>query len=178
MSDSRNRPDSKKATNDWLTPPELVSALGPFDLDPCVCGSMPWRTAAVTCAKDPAGQGNPHVDLIGDGLEMPWSGRVWCNPPWDDPMPWVSRMTRHWNGMMLTSAKSTDTKWAQAILSAAHAVLFFKGRLLYHYPDGRKSTGGWTPSMLAAFGRENAPFLWKARSLYPGVILTNPTETL
>lgn len=31
----------------WLTPPEIINALGPFDLDPCCPPppTMPWRTA-------------------------------------------------------------------------------------------------------------------------------------
>ncbi len=26
-----------------------------------------------------------------DGLQQPWFGDVWCNPPWDEPGPWVDR---------------------------------------------------------------------------------------
>lgn len=29
----------------WLTPPHIIEALGPFDLDPCCPPTMPWRTA-------------------------------------------------------------------------------------------------------------------------------------
>ncbi len=32
-------------TNEWLTPPEIIAALGPFDLDPCAPASQPWPTA-------------------------------------------------------------------------------------------------------------------------------------
>jgi len=35
-------------TNDWLTPPALLKRLGTFDLDPCGCVGMPWRTATTT----------------------------------------------------------------------------------------------------------------------------------
>lgn len=211
MGDSRNRPDSKKATNDWLSPPELVQACGPFDFDPCCYPLMPWRTAKVmvsnrTMARDRcildadspsySGWGDRYqhtqchcydcllalgkhpVNLVEDGLKSTWLGRVWLNPPWDDPLPWAERMAAHGNGLMLTSAKSTETKWAQLILGEAQAVLFFKSRLLYHYPSGRKSKGAWTPSMLAAFGKpgnqdgqRNVMSLLLARHKFGGVIL-------
>ncbi len=29
-----------------------------------------------------------------NGLENPWEGRVFCNPPWDDIEPWVERAFR------------------------------------------------------------------------------------
>ena len=37
-----NRTDCKE---DWLTPPEILAALGEFDLDPCSPIPRPWDTA-------------------------------------------------------------------------------------------------------------------------------------
>lgn len=31
--------------DEWLTPPEILLALGPFDLDPCAPIVRPWETA-------------------------------------------------------------------------------------------------------------------------------------
>ena len=53
----------------WLTPPEILRALGGFDLDPCCPPDMPWRTAAAM------------ISPPRDGLAEPWAGRVWLNPP-------------------------------------------------------------------------------------------------
>ena len=36
---------STATTHDWLTPPEILEALGPFDMDPCASQFQPWRTA-------------------------------------------------------------------------------------------------------------------------------------
>ena len=55
--------------DEWLTPPELVSALGKFDLDPCSPINRPWDTA------------KKHYTILDDGLTQPWDGKVWCNPP-------------------------------------------------------------------------------------------------
>lgn len=32
--------------DEWLTPPEILRALGAFDLDPCAPVVRPWETAA------------------------------------------------------------------------------------------------------------------------------------
>lgn len=203
LKDKRNRPDSKRATNDWLSPPRLVSLAGGeygFDLDPCAYPLMPWQTAAVmlsdrvmarpACILPSRLHGssrrekvachcshclfelNKYSADLGDGLAFNWFGsRVWLNPPWDDPLPWAEKMAEHRVGSMLISAKSTDTKWAQTVLEVADAVLFFAGRLLYHYPSGRKSSGAWTPSMLLAFGSEDVMGLSRVIMEYPGVVL-------
>lgn len=55
--------------DEWLTPPEILRALGEFDLDPCAPVVRPWETAA------------RHYTVQDDGLALPWEGRVWCNPP-------------------------------------------------------------------------------------------------
>lgn len=34
-------------TDEWLTPPQLLKCLGPFDLDPCSPVDRPWPTAAM-----------------------------------------------------------------------------------------------------------------------------------
>lgn len=33
-----------------------------------------------------------------DGLSLPWSGRVWCNPPYSDCGAWVRKAWETWNG--------------------------------------------------------------------------------
>lgn len=54
--------------DEWLTPPEIIRALGDFDLDPCAPVVRPWDMA------------KKHYTYLDNGLMMPWEGRVWCNP--------------------------------------------------------------------------------------------------
>ena len=56
------------ATDDWITPPHIVGALGRFDLDPCACIPQPWPCADTS------------YNLDDDGLARPWAGRIWLNP--------------------------------------------------------------------------------------------------
>lgn len=128
----------------WLTPPDLVRALGPFDLDPCAAVDQPWRTARV------------HYTVHDNGLFLPWFGLVWCNPPFGRGVTaWLDRLSRHGDGIALLPAR-TDTKWFRSgVWSAADNVLFLYGRLRFHHADGRLGPGSiGTPTCLAAYGRE------------------------
>lgn len=143
----------KPVTDTWLTPPDFIRGLGRFDLDPCCPKKMPWRTA------------KKMVSLPVNGLDINWKGRVWCNPPYSNPMPWVEKMSVHRNGIMLLPAKSPETRWGQRALGLCDAVLFMKGRLLFHYEDGKKSKGKWMPTMLCAWGKKNVLTIGKVNGV-------------
>lgn len=84
---------------EWLTPPEIVRALGEFDLDPCSPVNRPWDLA------------RRNYTIDDDGLAQEWTGRVWCNPPYgDETALWLERMRIHGNGVALTFAR-TETAW-------------------------------------------------------------------
>lgn len=134
------------AQDTWLTPPEIIKSLGPFNLDPCCPQGMPWRTA------------RRMISLPQDGLAVKWNGRVWCNPPYSDPLPWVKKMTEHESGIMLLPA-NPDTRYAQLALKHSSSVVFIKGRLLFHYVDGTCSKGKWMKNMLVAFSEKDAAIL-------------------
>ena len=64
---------ARAGTDVWLTPPNILEALGgadSFDLDPCAPLNRPWDMA------------RNHYTIDDDGLARPWSGRVWLNPPY------------------------------------------------------------------------------------------------
>lgn len=83
-------------------------------------------------------------------------------------------MIQHGDGVMLLPAKSPETRWGQTVLTGMDAVLFLKGRLLFHYQDGTRSTGKWSPYMLLAFGAHNVRTLVMAKDEWPGVLLVKP----
>lgn len=129
-------------TNDWLTPPEIISELGPFDLDPCAAPDQPWRTAA--------------KQYTVDGLAQPWEGMVWVNPPYGpETWTWLRRLAEHGNGIALIFARTETAGFFDTVWGAADAVLFLRGRLHFHYPDGtRAPNNSGAPSVLAAYGPE------------------------
>lgn len=135
-------------THDWLTPPEIIEAIGPFDLDPCASLHQPWRTAA------------KQYTIEDDGLKQPWHGRVWCNPPYGPfATPFLQRLAAHGDGVTLTFAR-TETKVFQAhVWPHASAVLFLAGRLRFRLPGGGHSGPAGAPSVLIAYGDECADLL-------------------
>jgi hypothetical protein len=130
----------------WLTPPDLLAKLGPFDLDPCCPPDMPWRTAAVM------------LTPADDGLASSWSGRAFVNPPYStQAVKWLRKLADHGRGTALTFAR-TETEWfVETIWKRADAVLFLHGRLHFHHPDGRRAdANAGAPSVLAAYGEADA----------------------
>ena len=134
------------ATMTWLTPPAIIQALGPFDLDPCTPPEMPWETAAKRYTEED------------NGLIQPWEGRVWLNPPYGREIDaWMEKMALHGNGIALTFARTETAMWHQYVWPVADAILFVRGRLHFHKPDGaRAKANAGAPSALIAYGRENA----------------------
>lgn len=129
-------------TDTWLTPPEIVKALGPFDLDPCAAIDQPWRTATVQYTE------------VEDGLSQQWEGFVWCNPPFGpEAGRWLSRLAEHGHGIGLVPAR-TETRWfVNEVWSKASAVLFLHSRPHFHHADGtRAKANSGAPICLAAYG--------------------------
>jgi hypothetical protein len=136
----------------WLTPPDILSALGDFDLDPAACVEpRPWPTA------------KQHYTIHDNGLKKPWHGRVWLNPPYGGPSvvgPWMRRMAHHNHGTALIFARTETAVFFDTVWRKASALLFIEGRLFFHYPDGRRAknnSGG--PSVLIAYGDSDAALL-------------------
>lgn len=133
----------------WLTPPEIVAALGPFDLDPCAAPlPRPWDTA------------RRHIALPDNGLEAEWVGRVWMNPPYGSPKvigPWMRRLAAHNHGTAIIFARTETALFFETVWRNAAALLFLEGRLHFHTPDGiRALENGGAPSVLVAYGLEDA----------------------
>lgn len=131
-------------TNDWLTPPALVSLLGSFDLDPCGCPLSPYRLARSVYFPPQ------------DGLILPWQGRVFCNPPYGPHVStWVRRMANHGNGILLIFSR-VETKAWEDVWRTGDAFLFPFSRISFRRADGERVRSGTAPSALIAFGAQNA----------------------
>lgn len=139
-------------TDDWLTPPDILSAIGHFDLDPCCPEVMPWKTA------------DRMIQLPESGLLADWRGRVFCNPPYGPQTgEWLERLAHHGDGIALIFARTETAMFFKHVWNKAHAILFLEGRLHFYRPDGQRAkhnSGG--PSCLVAYGHDNAEKLQEA----------------
>jgi hypothetical protein len=137
--------------DEWLTPPWLIEALGPFDLDPCSPIERPWPTAA------------KHYTIEDDGLAQPWNGRVWLNPPYAHAGKWLHRLAEHGDGLACIFARTETALWFTHVWPRASALLFLKGRLTFHYRSGRRAdANSGAPSVLVAYGSDEAARLGQA----------------
>ncbi len=114
-------------SDEWPTPAWLVDALadefGPFDLDPA---------ATAGNAKAPA-----WYIAADDGLSLPWSGRVWLNPPYGKVIgQWMAKAASETVSgraelvVTLVPAK-VDTRWWRDAIAAASLVRIWPGRISF-----------------------------------------------
>lgn len=141
---------------DWQTPPDVVKALGKFDLDPCASTRQAFRTARVMWNKRQ------------DGLSREWFGRVWLNPPFDPHLlpKFLSMMVEHNNGIALVPVSVTTKWWKNLVWPYAHSILFLHEKLVFYRGKRRSATPRShmdRSEALVAFGRKNTTALKRSR---------------
>lgn len=131
--------------DEWLTPPDLLKALGRFDLDPCAPINRPWDMAA------------NHYTIKDNGLSKEWNGRVWCNPPYGlQSGLWLNKLAMHGDGIALIFARTETNMFFENVWNKASAAFFLKGRLFFHHINGDKAAANaGAPSCLVAYGEDN-----------------------
>lgn len=151
MSDLNNRLDmdfghheiSHETSDDYYTPPFIFEALGlSFDMDVCSPpGGAPWIPA------------QRFLSVIDDGLETPWEGRVWMNPPYSKPTPWINKWLAHGNGIgLLPMSKAA---WFNKIWERGDvAFISLINTLAFMTPDGQ-TKGIFMPTVLVGIGDDN-----------------------
>ncbi len=139
---SRPHESPVAATTEWYTPPEFFDRLGlTFDLDPASPGRdvVPWIPA------------DRHYTRFVDGLQLPWFGRVWLNPPYGpEAGPFIDRMLNHGHGLLLIPAR-TETGNFQRAARSARQVCFLSDRLHFIRDDGTQGRAAFA-SVLMTFG--------------------------
>jgi ParB-like chromosome segregation protein Spo0J len=136
-------------TNEHYTPARYVEAaravLGGIDLDPASCVQANGVVKATTFyTKDV------------NGLEQPWSGRVWMNPPYGgEAGPFVKKFCdlyaakRVDAGIILVSSSCTETLWFRLLWDG---VLCFTNHRIQFYGDEGNRGQPTTGSIFVYFG--------------------------
>lgn len=141
----------KEGTNVWFTPPELISALGEFNLDPCSSKGRPWPTAKYHYTEN--------------GLKEPWFGRVWCNSLYGNQTEkWLKKCSQHKNVTALIYARTETKYFFDFVWDKAVGALFIKGRLKFYDINGKLAQhSAGAPSVLVAWDYHNALTLMLSR---------------
>jgi len=126
-------------SDDCYTPKWVFDAMGlQFDLDVAAPLGGPWHVPA-----------DRYYTAADDGLESPWDGLVWCNPPYSGAKDWVAKWAAHDRGVLMTQCASGQS-WRSALYGASDAV--YIGRVDFARPDGTTLKFGWTPICVAFRG--------------------------
>lgn len=136
--------------NDWRTPRKYLDAarivLGKIDLDPA---SSKEANATVRAAKFYTEEDN--------GLEKPWNGTVWLNPPYGgEARLFVERLLREYQvgnvtaALLLVNSHPTETKWFQDLFN--YSICFIRGRIDFGGPSREVSSTSTHGSAIAYLG--------------------------
>jgi hypothetical protein len=130
-------------SDEWYTPPFVFEALGEyFDLDVASPGPavVPWVPA--------------DFHYVSRGLERPWFGFVWMNPPFGGRNgydPWGQRFVKHGNGIAVSPVR-TGAAWCQRLMAGSDAILFWSPKIRFWTPDGDTAGNPGYATMLCAAG--------------------------
>lgn len=130
----------------WATPPNMVRALeiefGAFDLDPC-------------CQTDTAKAPRFYTPEQ-DGLTQQWHGRVFMNPPYSDPSPWLMKAIQEVEAgraqlVVALLPACTDTGWFHELVQGRAEVRFIRGRVRFYGWQGTPITSPKQGSIFAIY---------------------------
>jgi len=135
---------------DFRTPREFFegvsSWLGPFTLD-------------AAASKDNA-LCERFYDVRSNGLLRDWDEvKVWCNPPYSDPLAWCMKAIRELDegrceSVVMLLHLDTSTRWFHdVVLERAAAIYFVKARIRFEGPLVQKDGSSPRPSALIHFTR-------------------------
>lgn len=126
---------NNSGNNEWYTPPQFIQAahmvMGRIDLDP---------------ASSEAANKNVNAERFftetDNGLEQPWHGRVFMNPPYERGLvaEFTSKLiAEHESGRVTESIvlvnNATETRWFQELAKECDAVCLVSGRIKYLTPE-------------------------------------------
>jgi hypothetical protein len=150
-----NVPYISSKSNEWYTPAIYIEAvrkvLGKIDIDPASCEEANQIVKAIQ-----------YYDLASNGLEKPWKGRVFLNPPYgkdeagSNQSIWTQRLIDQYadgdgsitEAILLVNA-SVDTKWFQRLF--AYPICFPEGRINF-YSTEDSASGSTHGSAFVYFG--------------------------
>ena len=131
--------------DEYYTPQWVFDKLAlDFDLDPCSPGKYKCSSSATV-----------HYSYPQNGLELEWRGRIWMNPPYSKPTPWVEKFIQHNNGIALLPL--SKAKWFHSLWNIADGITLMPTLLKFDYQG--KPAQIQFQCALFALGQENVDAL-------------------
>jgi hypothetical protein len=133
----------------WITPQWLIDSIGLSDLDPC--GYKLNGEFVVQCAHE-----SYSLQDFQNGLNLPWHGSVYCNPPYNDTKTWMKKCRLHHQAtnedVIMLIKPSFGTQYFYDEMQHSTGIVLMKDRL--RFLDGTGTDVGMAhfPTILVAFG--------------------------
>jgi hypothetical protein len=155
--------------NEWYTPVEFIAAaraaMGSIDVDPASNDQAQlWIQADAYFTKERS------------GLNSPWVGNVWMNPPYSQPLigQFCEKACDEYEWGASTQAvvlvnNGTETRWGQRLLETCSAICFPAGRIRFIDQNGEPSGAPLQGQMIVYLG--DAPARFEAAFTQFGVVL-------
>jgi phage N-6-adenine-methyltransferase len=145
--------------NEWYTPKQFIEAarlaMGSIDTDPA---SSDVANETVRAKK--------YYTAEQDGRDKKWSGNVWMNPPYSQPLisEFIDAFAQKYNAGEFQQAcvlvnNATETNWYQSLLIYASAVCFIKGRVKFIDKQGNASGAPLQGQTVLYFGNREKSFI-------------------
>lgn len=101
------------------------------------------------CATDQNAKCRNYYTIEQDGLSLPWTGTVWCNPPYGSVINrWVKKAAEAACTVVMLLPARTDTSWFHDYIYGKAEIRFIRSRLKFGNADRAPF-----PSMLVIFRR-------------------------
>lgn len=142
--------------NEWYTPEYIIESaklvMGNIDLDPA---SSKLANKTIKAKK--------YFDINKDGLQEKWTGNIWLNPPYSQPL--ISQFSEKINAEInnftqacILTNNATETEWYQNILINASVVCFLKGRIKFIDINGNPSGAPLQGQSIIYIGKNTKEF--------------------
>ena len=149
---------NNSGNNEWYTPADYIAlarkVMGGIDTDPATSeiANRTVQAAQIFTAED-------------NGLTKQWSGRVWCNPPYAQPLiaEFAEAIASKFEAGEIEQAcvlvnNGTETGWFQRMLQATSAVCFPRSRIRFVDPEGNPSGAPLQGQAVLYLGKEPETF--------------------
>ncbi len=143
-------------SNEWYTPIRFIEAartvMGTIDTDPASNDEAQQFIQAKT-----------YYTKETNGLAHEWTGNVWLNPPYSEPLPWVKKLIESFESGTVTSAiillnTANSPEWSRLLWNSNYTVCLLSKRVQFWRPDRTDAKGTDRDQMIWYLGNDTEEF--------------------